>query len=891
MKKNKSLTNNGIVLKREMISDFSNNDIGFTYLFRIFLVMLTSICTIGAFVSSIKMEMNLTALILFDIVATLLLCSFKLKSKIVKVCSIFVIGIIVLFFILKTKDIILGFQHIINKYLEAVDAEKLFNDISNINKYSYINLSYTLILFLVIVGLCFTLFYRFSFIGTLSLTFPFLELGIFWGFVPDYFCFFVLLCVWFIVLCSQNCIGTNVKYSKGDKYLPKTGKNVFYSNSESQIFHSGSRASIFIAVLSLIVLVFSLIISSIYGDRPDSINNTRLSIKNALENFEVEEIPSYVDDILGNFNINTNFSDNPDFFGGRLGNKSKIKFKNKVMLEIEIEDLFTANVLYLKGVSSGVYNKNSWKQLDADVYKDYEYLFDSSEYDFQDYSSLLINNSSVVPTEPKKIFIEDKTQSNCFYMPYSADFSTITNTYTVNDLYLKTTENSYSYSYENHIRYSESIPNYQEFLLPMNLEDYIEYEDFVYENYLDFDDEIIRNTYNEISIEAFESYFDYLEYGHLISYESYFHNLDDMLSISEYKNYLDYDCLEDGFLNLNAYRYDDINCVNNVSALIQKYFDDNYTYTLEPGRTPMGEDFVQYFLEEQKKGYCTYFASAGTLLMRAFGFPARYVEGYVAPREEFLSDETTGTYRAEIKDKYAHAWCEVFVKSIGWIPVEFTPNYEDAMENYVDPETTTTTKKETTTTTKKEEITSTSKDNHNSNPDNNNEDSTTITTLEHKSPNGNKTDYEKIIRIVVSTVLVIVSILLLLYLWKLIYDNKRRKHETLVSDSDRNKAIIEIYGYLLKILSAVKVNVNDFRTDIQDASSLYEQLEKFEITVNPDEFNEFIILAVEADMSRNIVTEDSYEFAFTLYNKLRNEIYTKVSPLRKLILKYFRFLY
>ena len=59
---------------------------------------------------------------------------------------------------------------------------------------------------------------------------------------------------------------------------------------------------------------------------------------------------------------------------------------------------------------------------------------------------------------------------------------------------------------------------------------------------------------------------------------------------------------------------------------------------------------MEYFLTENKKGYCMHFASAGVLLLRAAGVPARYVEGYVVNE----GDITPETWLA-VPDSQAHA--------------------------------------------------------------------------------------------------------------------------------------------------------------------------------------------------------------------------------------------
>ncbi len=112
---------------------------------------------------------------------------------------------------------------------------------------------------------------------------------------------------------------------------------------------------------------------------------------------------------------------------------------------------------------------------------------------------------------------------------------------------------------------------------------------------------------------------------------------------------------------------------------LQRYFAENYRYSLRPGRTPMGEDVVGYFLSEQDRGYCMHYASAATLLLRYIGTPARYCEGYVLQASDLaqgvIVDEENGvtTVEVELTDASAHAWVEIFIPNYGWIPYEMTP--------------------------------------------------------------------------------------------------------------------------------------------------------------------------------------------------------------------------
>lgn len=102
---------------------------------------------------------------------------------------------------------------------------------------------------------------------------------------------------------------------------------------------------------------------------------------------------------------------------------------------------------------------------------------------------------------------------------------------------------------------------------------------------------------------------------------------------------------------------------------IEKYLSANYGYTLTPGDTPPDRDFVDYFLFEQKEGYCVYFASAMVILARSIGLPARYVEGFVLPVRS-----KDGVY--EVTNKQAHAWPEIYFEGFGWVSFEPTPVYQ-----------------------------------------------------------------------------------------------------------------------------------------------------------------------------------------------------------------------
>lgn len=86
-------------------------------------------------------------------------------------------------------------------------------------------------------------------------------------------------------------------------------------------------------------------------------------------------------------------------------------------------------------------------------------------------------------------------------------------------------------------------------------------------------------------------------------------------------------------------------------------------YDQDAPRQPAGEDFALYFLTQSQRGYCVHFATASTVLLRALGVPARYVQGYVL---------SASGGAQPVPDSAAHAWTEYYVPGKGWLLLDAT---------------------------------------------------------------------------------------------------------------------------------------------------------------------------------------------------------------------------
>lgn len=99
---------------------------------------------------------------------------------------------------------------------------------------------------------------------------------------------------------------------------------------------------------------------------------------------------------------------------------------------------------------------------------------------------------------------------------------------------------------------------------------------------------------------------------------------------------------------------------------LQAYFRDNdhFRYSTEVG-SGQDIDAMRNFLQ-RGSGYCEQFAGTYAALARAAGLPARVAVG-------FTSGEPTGPDRYTVYGRNAHAWPEVYLAGLGWLPFEPTP--------------------------------------------------------------------------------------------------------------------------------------------------------------------------------------------------------------------------
>lgn len=117
---------------------------------------------------------------------------------------------------------------------------------------------------------------------------------------------------------------------------------------------------------------------------------------------------------------------------------------------------------------------------------------------------------------------------------------------------------------------------------------------------------------------------------------------------------------------------------------IRDYFlskDENgdplFQYTDNPGVPDIpNASKLQYFLFENRKGYCAYYAGATLFLLRSLGIPSRITVGFMTVDR---SNKNKGWYWYYADQ--AHAWVQVYFPGYGWLDFDTTVGNDDAQES------------------------------------------------------------------------------------------------------------------------------------------------------------------------------------------------------------------
>ena len=112
-------------------------------------------------------------------------------------------------------------------------------------------------------------------------------------------------------------------------------------------------------------------------------------------------------------------------------------------------------------------------------------------------------------------------------------------------------------------------------------------------------------------------------------------------------------------------------CNRNVSdaiSVVRDYLKGQIKYSRKVKEYDSSKNYLEQVILKDRRGFSPQFASVATLMFRYYGIPARYVEGYYTANAKKLAD-------VKLTNKNAHAWVEVYMNGLGFIPVEVTPGF------------------------------------------------------------------------------------------------------------------------------------------------------------------------------------------------------------------------
>lgn len=312
--------------------------------------------------------------------------------------------------------------------------------------------------------------------------------------------------------------------------------------------------------------------------------------------------------------------------------------------------------------------------------------------------------------------------------------------------------------------------------------------------------------------------------------------------------------------------------MNFIVESVRQMLAQQCSYSLDLSPLPAGKDYTEYFFFDQKKGFCTHFASTAVLMYRMYGIPARYATGYVVRPGEFTVGEKR-TYVAEVPDGNAHAWVEIYDERVGWVPVEVTPGYQTEKRAPVGTEDGEDIKLPATVTPKPETTAEPSA-----------EPTVTPETVENppvggvQAPDSVKVSaglkrFWSVVAVILCVLLALAFVMAVLVLRR-IYIKKMWNRK--ISGKRRKNALTEIsyaaYGMLRSAGYPLQGGSDE---------EYARKVQKSFPVLAPGEFQQFVELARRAKFSREVFSQEDIDFCMNVYRKLERNIYQSFGAAKK----------
>lgn len=862
---------NDFYIDSNIVVAANNKTFSLKFPFLIIVALTGCICMFSVCFSMVYPEYNKTvfwAVTVFNVLLTCILNNLPGKLQLTGTIPI-ILALLTAFF--KQDSVVKGAKLLYNYYYCAVhNTDTLFfklehalTDVSDL----------TLFLCCASVILCSLisryLIHKTYFIVYFLLTFIPVEFGLYEGLNMNMPAMLILVATWFCVLSVQLA-----------SFISKKGIS-------GSILNSSNTANCGIAALAVTIVsvLLSVAVCNAFELTTDSkIQEKRSEMRSNIESLKWQDISDKISDI----GISLGLMDDPDL--RELGTKNKLEYRNEDVVQVTFSEMPEQNI-YLKNFTGSIYEDNSWSVIPDDEWDKYDKLntlFNKFECVPQ-ILPFMSNQSIYEDSENASIKIKSLSRSEKILMPYAS--------YGEKCVYINDTGSAFKSNEE----YSYSISMMQDFYsiasMPKNYY-YLPTSGF------NFDDNTTATFFSQLGADA-----DISQESLCVSSirppfieNSTYKTQALQASLAEsyaYRNFV-YEkyaspntssSLDEVYDSIPVDIYERANNGNTLDTLaaIRDYLAETSEYSMSPGETPSTRDFINYFLLENNKGYCMHFASAGVMLARYFGIPARYCEGYIISKD-MLPDakkNKDGSVTINIPDSASHAWCEYYIDGYGWVPYELTPGYYDinspenngSVENvYSEPietETATTEEIQTETTINTTTVTETQISNTTATE-------TIISDLEsnEKEKNGGSNTAVKIILYILMSAAVIALILFIITTLRR-YALMRRKRE--FNDSNRISAVLSIYKFLMLLLKYLSITPENMQLlDFAEIAAKKLNSAGFE----GDTASEIIKAALAADMGGIKPTREEIERYIMYTDSLAYAFVKDKNVISYLILKY-----
>lgn len=802
----------------------------------------------------------------------------------------------------KSAKIVLGFKFVYNIiYKEAFDSKlNYYKALKKTLELPCVTTLFVFYIWLLAIVICYFTICRPNPVLPLMVTFPILEIGMYNGIKMPVFWGIMCIAYWLAIL-AMSTIDVG-EYSGGQSGFVRKN-NLFFPKRHMKLKVT-ERCGMFIiaSVMTVAVLSYGFLKITHYK-RSDAINEKRRDISDAVEDFSFHNLGESIANLTNAFGFNF------DYENDKLGVSDHVRYKNVTDLTVTLEKP-VKGALYLKDDVRSIYKENRWQYLPSSKYN--EQVFDDfNEYDiypqnfpaiFSKYlkrnderNTIWIKNSARKKNHVYSPYgVEDlgklKYEDDSIVLPSSNKNGETSFKFTpINPDNMETlmskgialflgSDSSNSISLSNRTVFTASAiteSKWQDKVLKYcNENDLISYDDYFTIDYeLPADTAYLYENGNIIMAELLQS-----SYKHFV-YENYLTVPDNEAMEEVRQAYSDIVDVEHGSSAEEVF-----GILNDIRVRMAA----NNTYSLSPGRTPSNRDFVNYFLLENHKGYCTHYASSGVILARMAGIPARYATGYILVENDIKSANKNNdeSVTIDVKDNRSHAWAEVYIDGIGWIPYEFTAGYsqERIDTDPTEPTTANATSNNSSTTTTTG--TTVSKTKGSTSVTSSHTTTTTagsgvtVTSVVNNGGNGKGKHIPKFIKDIFVVILFIALFILLMRARRALVLKIRDKH---IKTGDPRTRIRYMYSYAEKLLAEMNL-----RSEYGNYKQFASEVEKWhgDIYFEKDGFEKLTDIALGSAFNNQVPTKEELNYCEKILTDLGKSIFKKATKVEKFKLMY-----